>query len=153
MKRVAIAILFATMIGLAPAPAHAKKTIHQEIVALKKADAKKTKQIAALTQLARLANARAIDAQESFAFLTQCILVQPAGSVNVLDPTTSVVFSQGSIDGVVPDFLQWFPVTRTVIAPDGPNFIALLDPNCIVTPSPAPAQAGWHPRHVTLSFR
>lgn len=150
MKRVAyIAILFATMIGVAPAPAHAKKTLRQRVTALEQVNKQQAKQIKALRDLASLANARAIDAQESFAFLTQCILVQPAGSVNVLDPTTSVVFSQGSIDGVVPDFLQWFPVTRTVIAPDGPNFIALLDPNCIVTPSPAP-QAGWHPRRVVL---
>lgn len=158
MKRTIYAVaLLATMIGVAPAPAHAKKSLRQRITALEKVNAKQSKQIKTLTSLARLANARAEDAQGSFMFLSNCLLVQPAGAVDVLDAATSSSFVQGTTDGVVPDFFQWLPVTRSVVTPEGPDYLILLDPGCVAQPDPAPAgrasRHGWAPRKLTLSIR
>lgn len=158
MKKILyFAVLCATMIGVSE-PAHAK-TNSQKIAALTKtvkslvnADKAKTKTIRSLRSDVNLANARAADAQASFSALTACIFVQPAGAVQVLDSATSAVFVQGDATIGIADVFQWFPATRTVIAPDGPSFLALIDEACVASPSPAPAARvhGWHPRPLVL---
>lgn len=160
MKRAVYALaLLATMIGVAPAHA---KTQKQQIAALTKTVkilAKTQKSQARTIRVLRadvnLANARAEDAQGSFMFLANCILVQPAGLADVLDSTTTSSFLQGDATLGIADVFQWLPTTRTVITPDGPSYLALIDESCVAQPTPAPAGRthGWHPRPLSLSIR
>ena len=156
MKKTLYALaMLAIMIGVAPAPADAKKkTVRARVNALEKIVAKQQKQISTLGDAVSFANARAADAQDNLAALENCIFVQPAGAVDVLDATTTATFMQGDATISIPDIFQWFPVARIVITPEGPSFIALIDPACVAQPSPAPAgrahRNGWAPRPLVL---
>jgi len=145
------AAMLAVMIGVAPAPAHAK-TQRQRIAALEKAVKKQSQTIKALTSLALEAQARAVDAQQSYSFLVGCLSAQTAGPASVLADSTTTSFVQGDATLGIADVFQWFPQPVTVIAPVGDFYLTLLDPSCVAQPTPAGRahRNGWDPRPLVL---
>lgn len=153
MKRTIYAVaLLATVIGVAPAPAHAKKTLRQRVASLERVNKQQARQIQGLIALSRLANARAADAQSSYAGLVNCLSAQPAGPANVLSGATTSTFTVADEALATPDTYLWAPQFQSVIAADGDSFLVLLSPSCVAQPTapPATVRGSWHPFKVVL---